>query len=345
MSVVLPKYVVAVSKIAYIVLIFIVCHAGISSGAEAPNVVIITLESVRNQDSIDDPTHQYIPNLWFKIIKEGTLFTSVIDLNRQFHMSVVGCINSGRWFPLDQEINCPTIFQYARSAYHWPTEKTWTIGEWNNQSFYETPEYPLDTAPCRLLTLSIEPPPVLVEILTEQEKLFFERYKKIEESPIFFWPTWDSLNEIEQRMMMKVFNVFKPKLVHYIINAPETAHFDDYGRYVISLKRADEMIFEIWQMVRNDPFYQDNTYFIVTPDHARNAYHMDHYENPIERPSKVWLYIYGPRVKKNTIIKDTIYHIDVFPTVSAILGLKVGRNEGRVLKECFTEEFLKKNGS
>ena len=297
---------------------------------------------MRDQDSIGDPSHQYIPNLWFKMKKEGTLFTSVIDRNRQFHMAAVGCINTGKMFPLDQEVDCPTIFQYASKAYHWPKEKLWAIGEWDNQSFYETPEYPADTAPCRLTTLSVDPPPELRAILTEQEKLFFERYKKIEEGPFFFWPTWDSLSEMEQRMMMRVFEAYKPKLVHYVIGVMESAHFDSYGRYVISLKRADEMISQIWQMVKSDPFYRDNTYLIVTPDHSRNAYHLDHFENPPENPSRVWLYIYGSHVKRDTVIKDPIDHVDVFPTISAILGLDTGKTQGRVLRECFSEDFFKK---
>jgi len=338
------KYVVMISKVIYIAFIFIICITDISISAEVPNVIIITLEGVRNQDSIGDPVHQYIPNLWFKMIKEGTFFTSVIDFNRQFHMPVVGCINSGKWQLSEQAILSPSIFQYARKLYRWPKEKTWMIGEWDNQSFYETSGYYLDTAPCRLKTLSIEPPPELVKILDDQEKLFFERYKKIERLPISFWPTWDSLNEIEQRMIKKVLKVFKPKLVHYVINATETAHFDDYGRYVISLKRADEMIFEIWRMVRDDPFYRDNTYLIVTPDHERNAYHMDHTENPIERPSVVWMYVYGPFIKKNTVIKNTIYRPDIFPTVATILGLQVEQGDGRVLKECFTDGFLERAG-
>lgn len=323
----------------------ILCVAGIFFSVAAvnaereavPNVIIITIEGVRGQDTVLEPHHQYIPHFWNLLRVEGTLFTDVVDLNRQFHMPVVGCINTGKWHPLDQEVGYPTIFQYARRAYGWPKEKTWAIGEWNNQSVFVNDEFNEESGPCRLTTLQIDPPPELKGVLTDQETIFFERYRAIEASPIFFWPTWDSLNEIEHRMLKKVMKEFKPKLIHYIANATETAHFDDCGRYLISVRRVDEMIYDIWKVIRSDPFYRDNTYLFVTPDHERNALYMDHTENPVERPSRVWLYIYGPKIKKDYVVKTTVYHTDIFPTVAYLLGLSVGQGDGKVLHECFSE--------
>ena len=66
---------------------------------------------------------------------------------------------------------------------------------------------------------------------------------------------------------------------------------------------CDREINEIMDIIKTDPFYKDNTYLIVSPDHDRNTYYMQHnlYNN-----KPVWLYIYGPDIKKGTVIFVTV---------------------------------------
>ena len=49
-------------------------HTREASDKTIPNIIVITLSGVRNIDSINDPTHQYIPNLWNKMLKEYKIF-------------------------------------------------------------------------------------------------------------------------------------------------------------------------------------------------------------------------------------------------------------------------------
>ena len=129
---------------------------------------------------------------------------------------------------------------------------------------------------------------------------------------------------------------FKPKLVHYIMNDVEVAHSDTFSKYVLALRACDKGVFEIWEMIQKDSFYKDNTYLIINVDHGRNLYYMEHYENAYDNPSHVWMYIYGPDIKKGVIINRPIYHIDIFTTVAYIMNVETHSTEGKVLKDCFS---------
>jgi arylsulfatase A-like enzyme len=116
----------------------------------------------------------------------------------------------------------------------------------------------------------------------------------------------------------------------------ETAHYDTFGRYVISLKHCDNNIYGIWKMIQEDPEYKDNTYLFVCPDHSRNVYYMQHTENVYDDPSRVWMYVYGPGVKKGAVIKRKINHTDIFATLCAIFKIDAKSASGRVLKDCLS---------
>ena len=304
-------------------------------GNAVPNVVIITISSVRSQDTVADPQMRYIPHLSKELFPQGLLYSNLVDTNCQFHMPVVGAINTGHDYDLFTTIDAPSLFQYVRKAHGWPRTKVWAVGEWNRQSSYETEQFPSGTFPCTLNTVGVKPPEELKGILNEQETAFFARYDRLEENADFQWPVWDSINEVQHRVLKKIFREFKPKLVHYVMNNAEAAHYGTFGRYLVSVVRADEMIKEIWDIIRHDPFYRDTTYLFVSPDHQRNAYYMDHLENPPQDPSRVWLYVYGPGIPAGARVDRPVHHRDIFPTVARLMHTEVGPHDGEVLKELF----------
>jgi len=307
---------------------------------ELPNVIMITFSGVRSIDSIDDVTHQYVPRLWNELRKEGTLYTNVIDLNYQFHMPVVSAILTGQVYSWNNKLIVPSIFQYVRKQYKLPISKVWSFGDWMiDDAVYKTIGYGRKTFPCQVASLQFKMSPETQELLSEQlntqEKVFLERFNHMTQKKISTWPQWDSLGDVQFALFEKVFKKFKPVMVHYVMNDVEGAHYGSYARYVLSLKKSDERIYQIWQWIQNDPEYKDNTYLIVTVDHQRNVYYMDHHDNDLKDPSPVWIYIYGPNVKKNIMIDREVHHIDIFKTVSFLLGLKTHDTRGNVLADCF----------
>jgi len=49
----------------------------------------------------------------------------------------------------------------------------------------------------------------------------------------------------------------------------------------------------------------------------------------------VWMYIYGPDIKKGKTISRQIEHTDIFATLAYLTGVSAPNTEGKVLKDAF----------
>jgi len=319
--------------------VFAQAAAGQASGETLPNVIVVTLSGVRNIESITDQYHQYIPKLWNKMLKEGTLYTNLINMNHEFHMPVVHAINTGvNYTAYYSVLKRPSLFQYLRKQYNLSSDKVWSVGHWYpSDCANKTEGYQEDTFPSALSFISFDVPGELIGALTQQERKFCSLFSDLgAKNP--GWPSWDSIGIIQHRFFKKIIEKFHPKLVHYVMNDIECAHSDTFSRYVLALRTCDRDIFDIWRMIQADPFYKDNTYLIVNVDHERNIYYADHNENSYDNPSRVWLYIYGPGVKKGLVIKRRIKHTDIFATVAGLMSLETMPTEGEFLGDCFSSQ-------
>jgi hypothetical protein len=326
-----------------VVIVFLILVTSVSAGDATfsktretkkpiPNVVIIVLSGVSNSESINDQTHQFLPNLWHSIIDQGTLYSNVIPLDCQFHMPVVGAILTGLVYPFSGHLRAPSIFQYVKKAYSIPSNKLWVLGEWDRDYFgYKTTDYPQDTFPSQLVALTYEMSSFAYDLLNDEEKIFVEKYKKLKRG----WPQWDSLSAMQFTIFEKIMFKLKPVLIVDIMNDVESAHYDTYARYVLALRENDERIYKIWNIIQNDPFYKDNTYLIITPDHARNEYYMHHNDSIGDMALATWIYIYGPKIKKGAVINREVHHIDLFPTLTNIFNVSTHKHRGQRLGDCF----------
>jgi hypothetical protein len=308
---------------------------------EVPNVIIVMLSGVRNSESINDPEHQYMPYLWNKMKDQGTFYSNLLTNDHEFHMPAAAAVVNGVNQMGCCDIQAPTIFQYLRKKYGWPADKTWIIGRWENgegQAYYTTNQYGAETYPAEL-PINMNVAPKIKSIFSGRSVNFIEKFHKeigLSRS-LFYASNWDSISEQMFTLFKKVIKLKNPKMIEFILNGTESGHYDTYARYVLSLKRSDEMIYEIWQMIQTNPYYKDHTYLIVCPDHERDLYYMDHGLNTFNNRSRVWMYIYGPDIKKGATIDRRVYHTDIFATVAHIMNVKTHKTTGRVLKDAFVD--------
>lgn len=321
--------------IAFVVNLFSVRNVYAQQGGEKklPNIIIVVLSGVSGSESIDDRSHQYMPNLWGKIIKEGTLYSNLTDYNLEFHLPTSCAILTGKFYnDYSGGYLVPNIFQYIRKKYELPSQKLWIFGTWvAGETRCLNTEFPESTAPS-YITTSFEMSPESKKILTKKEAFFVQEalgVDTIRQSR----DLWDSVCTLVYDLSKKVVRAYKPNFILYIMHNVESAHYDTFGRYVLALKKSDESINDIWEMIQNDPYYKDNTYLFVTPDSQRNPYYMQHFLSG--RINQVWLYAYGPKIKKGVTIKRPIRHMDIFATIADITGVKTHPTEGRPLKDSF----------
>jgi bisphosphoglycerate-independent phosphoglycerate mutase (AlkP superfamily) len=133
----------------------------------------------------------------------------------------------------------------------------------------------------------------------------------------------------------------KPRLLY--ISYGETddfAHDGRYDQYLKSAHQTDLFIEELWELVRNDPYYAGNTSLLITTDHGRGTIPKDTWKGhgtSIEGADEIWIAAIGPGIKQlgESKTKQKFYQDQVAATVAALLDLnyKNKRETGAVLEE------------
>lgn len=310
-----------------------------------PKVFIVTLSGVRNSDSINDSSHQYVAHLWNEMLRNGVLYSNLVNSNSQLHMAPFEAIHDGNIhlsYSPAAGLSSPSLFQYVIKKYNLPQNKVWSIGQFTEgQCFYGTKEYPKNTCPRMINSiLSCFPEETKKEIesfLNKQELDFIDSYSGISEIVKTEWPMWGSLAKVQKLMFKKIVFNLKPVFIHFIMHDVEIAHYGAFGDYVLALKDCDKSIYEIWQFIQADPFYKGSTYLIVNIDITRDSYYMSHDENSWDNPSHVWLYIFGPGIKRGAVINRPVYHQDIFATVAYLMKIETHPTQGSLLVDSFID--------
>lgn len=132
-----------------------------------------------------------------------------------------------------------------------------------------------------------------------------------------------------------------PKLV--FISYGETddfAHSGFFDFYIKSMNNTDALIEDLWNYVQSDPFYKDNTYFVITTDHGRGtgvekeSKWTDHGSN-VKGADQTWMAILGPNLKSTgESTSGQLYTDQVAPTVLELLGSTLidGEMKGKAIK-------------
>ena len=88
--------------------------AQVTSDDSGKVIIIIFGGGTRSRETIDDPSHRYIPHLWKEMVPKGTLFTNMRVEGKVVHPNSAGSIMTGfwEWDDLDwtRPVANPTIF-------------------------------------------------------------------------------------------------------------------------------------------------------------------------------------------------------------------------------------------
>lgn len=116
-----------------------------------------------------------------------------------------------------------------------------------------------------------------------------------------------------------------PKVVY--LGFGETDECAHHGRYDLYLQKAadvDRMIGALWYYVQTDPFYKDNTTFIITTDHGRGKKPTAWQTHGFwaRGSGEIWLALMGPDIYPAGEIKEQqkIWQQQIAATISMLLG-------------------------
>ena len=116
-----------------------------------------------------------------------------------------------------------------------------------------------------------------------------------------------------------------PKIVFLGLGeTDESAHSNRYDLYLQQANMVDKLISDLWYYVQTDPFYKDNTTFIITTDHGRgNTSRSWHTHGPFTPGSgQTWMAIIGPDIiSAGEIIEvQQLYSNQLAATIALLLG-------------------------
>ena len=131
-----------------------------------------------------------------------------------------------------------------------------------------------------------------------------------------------------------------PDFLFVQLKEPDAAgHANDWTGYLNGIIQGDAFALELWNQLQADPFYKDQTTFIVTNDHGR---HLDgtadgfiSHGDGCEGCRHINLFMAGPDIKKNTIISVAYEQTDINKTVTTMLNLNQNYGNGKIIKSAF----------
>lgn len=104
----------------------------------------------------------------------------------------------------------------------------------------------------------------------------------------------------------------------------EFAHLGRYDQYLQKAHQVDQMIAELWYYVQTDPFYKDNTTFIITTDHGRGSKTSNWQKHGfwIKGSGETWMAMLGPGIAPAGERKEKkqLYQKQIAATISILLG-------------------------
>ena len=129
----------------------------------------------------------------------------------------------------------------------------------------------------------------------------------------------------------------RPKLM--LVNYQDTdhVHFGVKSHYTRGITAIDQGIQQLYKAVETDPFYKDNTVFVIVPDCGRdNNILMDvpfqHHSNS-RSTREIFAMILGNGIKANQTIDTVVDQTSVTSTVAHIMGFEAEMAESPVLEE------------
>ena len=142
------------------------------------------------------------------------------------------------------------------------------------------------------------------------------------------------LTELSVRAMADL----KPRLMMVNYQDPDYVHWGNASHYTRAIAIIDEGLQRLVAAADADPFYRDNTIFVITPDCGRDTNPLaelpfQHHFNS-RSAHETWAVIFGPGIGKGTV--DTpVDQSAIAPTIAAAMGFAADRAEGAAIEGAF----------
>jgi hypothetical protein len=164
-----------------------------------------------------------------------------------------------------------------------------------------------------------------------------------------FWARWrrdygdDGLrnprgDRLLTELSLRALRELQPRFLMVNYQDPDYVHWGNPSHYTRAIAIIDEGLQRLVAAADADPFYRDNTVFVITPDCGRDANPLaevpfQHHFNS-RSAHETWAVIFGPGIGRGTV--DTpVDQSAIAPTIAAAMGFAADRAEGSAIEGAF----------
>ncbi len=164
-----------------------------------------------------------------------------------------------------------------------------------------------------------------------------------------FWERWRGLygddglrnargDRLLTELAVQALGQLQPRLMMVNYQDPDYVHWGNATHYTRAIGIIDEGLQRLVTAVEADPFYRDNTIFVITPDCGRDDNGLvdlpfQHHFNS-RSAHEVWAVIFGKGIGRG-VMDRVVDQSAIAPTVAAAMGFRAARAEGDVLDGLF----------
>ncbi|MGI9546129.1 MAG: alkaline phosphatase family protein [Flavobacteriaceae bacterium] len=284
------------------------------NGYQTRNVIIVVIDGPRYSETWGDPSHQHIPRMANELAAKGVVYTNFYNNGPTYTNAGHTAITTGHY----QEIHngglelpqFPSIFQHWSRAYAKDSTANWIIASKDKLE-------------------------VLSDCIDEE---WNGQYKPATNCGNNGLGSGYREDNTTYDRVTEILSAYQPQLVLINFKAPDTAgHANNWSDYLEGIMDTDEYIYDLWNFIETDSFYQGTTTLFVTNDHGR---HLDEvadgfvsHGDDCEGCRHINLFACGPDFKQGTIIEIERQLIDIPVTIAELLEFEIPNGDGEVMHE------------
>lgn len=280
------------------------------------NVIVVVIDGPRLSETWDEPTRKHIPKQSGKMLQEGVFYSNFRNEGATYTTPGHTAITTGVYQQIDNSgdelPNQPSFMQYWREKYNTESSKSWLIASKDK-----------------------------LEVLSNcKNPEWKDQFKPATDCGVNGNGTGYRPDFITYEKTLDILSQDHPQLVLINFREPDySGHGNDWDGYLKGISNTDEFVYQIWNFIKSDPFYKDETTLFITNDHGR---HLDgvfdgfvSHGDSCEGCRQISLYAYGPDFKQNHIENIAREQIDISVTVGELLGFEMPTSQGKVMLELF----------
>jgi hypothetical protein len=270
----------------------------------ATRVVLVVLDGVRDTEFFENPTHEYIPHIWNDLRHRGYLSHAFYNGGTTLTCSGYSTIASGtrQTLPDDgsRRADRPMLWEYYRDQTGASARSCVTV-----------------TEKLKLLMLSYSTSPGYGAA----------------DSSYMIGPTWN--DSLSVRDWLNYAAQYQPVISCLCLGEIDGGgHSGDWNFYLALIRRADRLVYWLYNGIQGLPGFAGRTAFILTADHGRHDYDWQNHGDGCNGCRHLPFLVIGPDFKVDVEVSSPAAdQRDLCNTIGMLLDLPVPLAEGRILTE------------